>query len=245
MSYETALVTGGNSGIGRATAIKLADQGLHVIISGRDQGRGAAAVDIIRSRGGRADFIGAALQSEADARALATRALALTDNRVDVLINNAASFAFGPTENTTEDQFDQAYGLGVKVPYFLVAALAPQMAQRGIGSIVNVTTMVASFGMRYMALYGSTKAALNLLTKAWAAEYGPAGVRVNAVSPGPTRTEGTDAMGGNLDALVGPAPAGRPATPAEIADGIIYLATGASTFVHGVILPVDGGRLAV
>jgi NAD(P)-dependent dehydrogenase (short-subunit alcohol dehydrogenase family) len=96
-----------------------------------------------------------------------------------------------------------------------------------------------------VALYGSTKAALNLLTKAWAAEYGPAGVRVNAVSPGPTRTEGTDAMGGNLDALVGPAPAGRPATPAEIADGIIYLATGASSFVHGVILPVDGGRLAV
>lgn len=242
---ETAVVTGGNSGIGRATAIKLAEQGLHVVIGGRDQVRGAAVVDLIRSRDGQADFVAADLRSEADARLLADRALELTNDRVDVLINNAASFSFGPTERTSEAQFDLAYGIGVKVPYFLVAELAPRMAQRGAGSVVNVTTMVASFGMRHMALYGSTKAALNLLTKAWAAEYGPSGVRVNAVSPGPTRTEGTDAMGGNLDALVGPAPAGRPATPEEIADGIVYLATGPSAFVQGVVLPVDGGRLAV
>ena len=84
------------------------------------------------------------------------------------------------------------------------------MAARGQEAIVNVLTMVARFGVAGMALYGSSKAALTLLTKAWAAEFGPSGVRVNTVSPGPTRTEGTEAMGSQLDQLASLAPAGRP-----------------------------------
>ena len=87
------------------------------------------------------------------------------------------------------------YSLNVKAPYFLVAELAPLMAKRGKGAIVNISTMVADYGVSGMSLYGSSKAAINLLTKSWAAEYGPRGVRVNAVSPGPTRTEGTDSNG--------------------------------------------------
>jgi NAD(P)-dependent dehydrogenase (short-subunit alcohol dehydrogenase family) len=118
------------------------------------------------------------------------------------------------------------------------------MAERGAGAIVNVSTMVAEFGVAGMALYGSSKAALNLLTKAWTAEYGPRGVRVNAVAPGPTRTEGTLAMGDALDNLAALAPAGRPASPDEIAAAITYLATDAASFVHGAVLPVDGGRTA-
>ena len=118
------------------------------------------------------------------------------------------------------------------------------MAERGSGAIVNVTTMVADFGVDGMALYGSTKAALTLLTKAWAAEFGPAGVRVNAVSPGPTRTEGTAVMGEALDQLAALAPAGRPATPEEIAAGIVFLAGDEASFVHGAVLAADGGRAA-
>jgi NAD(P)-dependent dehydrogenase (short-subunit alcohol dehydrogenase family) len=110
---------------------------------------------------------------------------------------------------------------------------------------VNVTTMVAEFGAPQMALYGSSKAALVLLTKSWAAEYGPSGVRVNAVSPGPTRTEGTAGMGEALDQLASAAPAGRPALPEEIASAIVYLAGDEASFVHGALLPVDGGRVAV
>ena len=87
------------------------------------------------------------------------------------------------------------------------------MAARGRGAVINVLTMVAHFGVAGMALYGSSKAALTLLTKAWAAEFGPAGVRVNAVSPGPTRTEGTEAMGDQLDQLASLAPAGPPSRP--------------------------------
>jgi NAD(P)-dependent dehydrogenase (short-subunit alcohol dehydrogenase family) len=95
-----------------------------------------------------------------------------------------------------------------------------------------------------MALYGSSKAALTLLTKSWAAEFGPSGVRVNAVSPGPTRTEGTEAMGNQLDVLASMAPAGRPAAPEEIASAISYLAGDEASFIHGAVLDVDGGRNA-
>ena len=135
--------------------------------------------------------------------------------------------------------------MNVKVPFFLVAELAPAMAARGKGSIINVTTMVAQFGQPGMALYGSSKAALVLLTKAWAAEYGPSGVRVNAVSPGPTRTEGTAPMGEALDQLAAATPHGKPGTPDDIAAAITYLTTDDAAYVHGAILPVDGGRTAV
>ncbi|MEU6327975.1 SDR family oxidoreductase [Streptomyces sp. NPDC047049] len=126
-----------------------------------------------------------------------------------------------------------------------LAELAPEMAERGSGAIVNVSTMAAELGIAGAALYGSSKAAVNLLTKSWAAEYGPRGVRVNAVQPGPTRTEGTAGMGTDLDTLAAQAPAGRPATPREIAEAIAYLAGDTASFVHGVVLPVDGGRTAV
>src|SRR5207245_10317778 len=102
-------------------------------------------------------------------------------------------------------------------PYFLVAELAPLMAKKGKGAIVNLSTMVADYGAPGMSLYGSSKAAINLLTKVWAAEYGPSGVRVNAVSPGPTRTEGTKEMGEGLETLAAEATAGRPGAPGKIA----------------------------
>jgi NAD(P)-dependent dehydrogenase (short-subunit alcohol dehydrogenase family) len=244
-SSLTALVTGATSGIGRAAAVQLAARGLYVVVSGRDVERGEATVAAVRASGGRADFVAADLSDEASAKALAARALELGGGRVDVLVNSAGVFPFGPTAETSEAGFDTVFAVNVKAPYFLVAALAPGMAERGRGAVVNVTTMVAEFGAAGMGLYGSSKAALVLLTKSWAAEFGPAGVRVNAVSPGPTRTEGTAAMGEALDQLAAAGPAGRPGTAEEIADAIVFLATDTSSFIHGAVLPVDGGRIAV
>ena len=244
LTGKTALVTGSTSGIGRATAQELAARGAHVLVSGRDEKRGTQVVAEIRAEGGKADFLPADLRDATSARDLAQRAVQ-TGGRVDILINNAAIFEFGPTEATSEADFDAMYQLNVKVPFFLVAELAPAMAERGTGAIVNLTTMVAGFGQAGAALYGSSKAAVSLLTKAWAAEFGPRGVRVNAVSPGPTRTEGTAVMGDALDQLASQAPAARPADPKEIAQAIAYLTGEGASFVHGAILPVDGGRAAI
>ena len=241
----TALITGGTSGIGRATAKKLAKLGIRVIVVGRNAKRGDETLAEIRAAGRKADFIASDLRNASSAREVAKRAVELGSGHVDILINNAGTFPFGPTDKTTEEEFDRVYSLNVKAPYFLVAELAPVMAKRGKGAIVNVSTMVADYGVSGMSLYGSSKAAINLLTKSWAAEYGPHGVRVNAVSPGPTRTEGTEAMGEGVEQLAAQAPAGRPATADEIAEAIVFLATDQSSFIYGAKLAVDGGRTAV
>src|SRR5690348_15212455 len=198
---STALITGGTSGIGRAVANKLAQLGIHVLVVGRNAERGKKTVEEIRTAGGRADFIASDLRDASSARAVAKKAVEVGNGHVDILINNAGIFPFGPTHEMTEEAFDSVYSLNVKAPYFLVAELAPLMAKRGKGAIVNISTMVADYGAPGMSLYGSSKAAINLLTKTWAAEYGPKGVRVNAVSPGPTRTEGTAAMGEGIEQL--------------------------------------------
>jgi NAD(P)-dependent dehydrogenase (short-subunit alcohol dehydrogenase family) len=229
----TALITGATSGIGRAAADKLAQSGVHVMVVGRNKERGQKTIAEIWGAGEKADFISSDLRDAASARAVARKAVELGDGHVDILINNAGIFPFGATHETSEESFDVVYALNVKAPYFLVAELAP------------LSTMVADYGAAGFSLYGSSKAAINLLTKAWAAEYGPKGVRVNAVSPGPTRTEGTAAMSDALQQLAAQAPAGRPAAPAEIAEAIVFLATDRASFVEGAILPVDGGRTAV
>jgi NAD(P)-dependent dehydrogenase (short-subunit alcohol dehydrogenase family) len=241
----TALITGGTSGIGRATANKLAQLGIHVLVVGRNPERGKKTVDEIRAAGGKADFLSSDLRDAGSAREVAKTAIELGNGHVDILINNAGIYPFGPTHEMTEEQFDRVFSLNVKVPYFLVAELAPLMAKRGKGAIVNLSTMVSDYGAAGMSLYGSSKAAINLLTKTWTAEYGPRGVRVNAVSPGPTRTEGTDAMGEGLEQLAAQGPAGRPATADEIAEAIVFLATDSSSFVYGANLAVDGGRTAI
>lgn len=139
----TALITGGTSGIGRATANKLARLGVYVFVVGRNAERGKATVDEIRGAGGKAEFISSDLRDAASARAVAKRAIELGDGHVDILINNAGIYPFGPTHEMTEEGFDRVFSLNVKAPYFLVAELAPLMAKRGKGAIVNLSTMAA------------------------------------------------------------------------------------------------------
>ena len=237
---KRALVTGGTSGIGRAAAEALAREGAEVLISGRSASRGADVVAAIEASGGAAEFIHADLESPDDVRALAKRA-----SEVDILVNNAGVFPGGATHELPEKSFDEAFAVNVKAPFLLAAALAPRMVERGSGTIINVTTMVAEFGMAGLSAYGASKAALALLTKAWAAEYGPKGVRVNAVSPGPTSTPGTDAMGDGFAAIVSAVPLGRAALPEEIAETIVFLASDRASYLNGAVIPVDGGRIAV
>jgi NAD(P)-dependent dehydrogenase (short-subunit alcohol dehydrogenase family) len=120
----TALITGATSGIGRAKADKLAQSGVHVMVVGRNRKRGEKAIAEIRATGGKADFISSDLH-DASARWVARKAVELGNGHVDILINNAGIFPFGPTHETTEESFDEVYALNVKAPYFLVAEVAP------------------------------------------------------------------------------------------------------------------------
>ncbi len=242
---KTALVTGSTSGIGKATATALAARGAHVLIVGRNEQRAKDVVAEIEGGGGSATFLLTSLSNLKSAQDLVEWATEADGGHVDILINNAGVALLGPSKAATEAQFDETFALNVKVPFFLVASMAPAMAERGWGSIVNVSTMVASFGQAGMAMYGASRAALELLTKTWAAEYGPSGVRVNAVAPGPTRTRMMEAIPEEMvNQLAALAPAGRVAEPEELASAIVFLASDDASFVQGVTLAVDGGRVA-
>jgi NAD(P)-dependent dehydrogenase (short-subunit alcohol dehydrogenase family) len=237
---KKVLVTGGTSGIGEATARAYAAAGADVVITGRDERRGRQIGGSLVNDGLRPKFIRADLERFEDVQRLAKEV-----DGIDVLINNAGVFPFGPTHEVDGELFDATFALNVKAPFFLTGAVAPRMAANGGGAIVNISTMVASFGAPGMALYGSTKAALELLTKAWAAEYGPQGVRVNALAPGPTRTPGTEPMGDGLDQLAATLPLGRPATAQEVANAALFLGSAEASYINGAVLAVDGGRTAV
>ncbi|MET0494398.1 MAG: SDR family oxidoreductase [Actinoplanes sp.] len=242
MSTKTALITGSTSGIGRATAFKLARNSVRVVVSGRDTQRGQEVVDKIRSEGNEAHFIRADLLDAQSAVELAARATEVAGGALDILVNNAAIGTGGPTAGTEEPTFDAVLATNLKAPFYLVANIAPAMAARGTGAIVNVSTLAAKVALPGLSVYGASKAALDLLTRSWAAEFGPAGVRVNSVSPGPTRTPGSESLGEYLQQLAAQAPLGFVANPEDIAAAIAFLVSDEARFVTGTVLEVNGGR---
>jgi NAD(P)-dependent dehydrogenase (short-subunit alcohol dehydrogenase family) len=233
-----ALVTGATSGIGRAIALKLAEEGYYVIVHGRDASRGNSTVEEIESKGGKGRFVSADLISPPDVARLGAEAGA-----VDVLVNNAGFSWFGPTRDLDVPTFDGLFGSNVRATYLLVAAIAPKMVERGTGSIINLGSMAGQVGLAGGAAYGATMAARAALARAWAAEFSPRGVRVNTVAPGPVFTEG--ATRDRTEKLGSTTLLNRGAQAEEIAEVVAFLASPKASYMTGATIAVDGGRTVV
>jgi NAD(P)-dependent dehydrogenase (short-subunit alcohol dehydrogenase family) len=244
---RTALVTGSTDGIGAGIARTLAADGAHVIVSGRDPVKGEKVVADIAASGGSATFAGADLARGVTAvRELADSAQAVAGGPLDILVNNAAMLlAPAPTAEVGEELIDGALAVNVKAVILLTGLIAPGMAVRGEGAIVNVGSINGLFGMAESALYSATKAAIHSLTKSWADEYGPRGVRVNTVAPGPTTTDKTAVFADRVAPIIARTPSRRMGTTEDVGKAVAFLVSDDASNIHGATLSVDGGRSAI
>lgn len=247
LSGRTALVTGSTTGLGAAIARALAAAGASVVVSGRTKSRGDAVVAEIRARGGEAAFVGADLAAgDEEIRRLAAAATDAAGGRLDILVNNAATLLMPtPTADISERELREAFAVNVFAPFLLTGVLAPQMARHGGGVIVNIGSITGLRGAAGSAVYNANKAAIHSLTTSWADEYGPAGVRVNAVAPGPIATERQEEFAAHLEPVLSRLPSRRMSTPDEVAASVVFLAGDDAANIHGAILSVDGGWAAV
>ena len=240
LAGKKALVTGATSGIGRSIAVKLAEAGATVYVSGRRAELGKETVELIEQAGGTGHYVVADVANVDDVRKLAEEV-----GEVDVLVNNAGIFPFSPTPEQSLDSYQQVFDVNVRGTYFLTAALAPAMVARGNGVIVNVSSVAAVVGTPVGSVYNASKAAMDALTRSWAVEFGPAGIRVNSVAPGPIATDAAVQGAGEMfETITGLTALRRVGQPDEIAEAVLFLASEKSSYVTGAVLTADGGYVA-
>jgi NAD(P)-dependent dehydrogenase (short-subunit alcohol dehydrogenase family) len=244
---KIVLVTGGTSGIGKATALAFAEAGAKVVITGRREKEGADVASEIIKIGGTAAFVRADVAKDADV-ARAIDFVLSTHGRLDVAFNNAGVEIAGPLNEVTEGQYRRTFDINVwgvlnSMKYEIAA-----MLKTGGGAIVNTSSVAGHIALPQASIYVATKHAVEGLTKAVALEFAKQGIRVNAIAPGSIDTDMVDRLvgkdGDRRNWLLSLHPVGRLGTSEEIAAAVLYLASDAAKFTTGTTLLVDGGWTA-
>jgi NAD(P)-dependent dehydrogenase (short-subunit alcohol dehydrogenase family) len=247
---KIVLVTGGASGIGRATSVLFASMGAFVVILDRNQEQGSEAVAEIQKNGGQASLAIADV-SNASSCEHAVMKTVRSFGKIETLVNCAGMTRRANVIDTTEEDWDQVIGVNLKSVFLMAKYVVPVMKENGGGSIVNVSSGWGITGGSRAVAYCASKGGVVLLTKAMAVDHGPDNIRINCVCPGDTHTpmlyDEAEQLGLAKDALVVSGcerPLGRVGKPEEIAAAIVYLASNSASFITGASLIVDGGGLA-
>ena len=243
LAGKTALVTGAGRGIGRGMALAFAEAGADVALNARTETELKAVAGEIEALGRRAVTIAASVETADGARRVVESAIEQL-GQLDVLLNAAGTAIRRPAEEMTEEQFERQVNVNLRGTYFACQAAGRHMLERGSGSIVNIGSLTTSFGLPLRSVYAATKGAVGQLTKTLAVEWAARGVRVNCIAPGWILTPLTQPLHDDpkqSDWIVGRTPMGRWGTPEDLQGVAVYLASGASAFMTGQTLYVDGG----
>jgi NAD(P)-dependent dehydrogenase (short-subunit alcohol dehydrogenase family) len=239
---KTALVTGGGSGIGRASALALAAEGALVTVTGRTEATLKETVRLIEAAGGSARFVVADMTEEAQTEKAVQAAIA-DIGHLDLALNNAGyDGEYQLTQDYSTEMLDQMIALNVRGVFLSMKYELRQMVAQGSGAIVNMSSGAGLIGVPGFSGYTATKAAEIAMTKSSAVEVAPHGIRINAVAPGLVDTQLVAALDdATRESIAAGHPLGRIAQPEEIADSVVFLLSDKSSFITGVALPVDGG----
>ena len=247
MSNPVVLITGALTGIGRATALAFANEGARIVVSGRRDAAGEALVAELRSLGAQAEFVRADVRHENEVQNLVDKTVARF-GRLDVAVNNAGTEGKGgPITEQTAENYAATFDTNVLGVLLSMKHELRVMQSQGAGSIVNLSSTMGHRGAAGASLYTASKHAVEGLTKSAALEAAAFGVRVNAVAPGPIETAMLDRFTGNADrkaGLVAGVPMKRVGRPEEIADAIVFAASGKASFISGQVIAVNGGKTA-
>jgi NAD(P)-dependent dehydrogenase (short-subunit alcohol dehydrogenase family) len=245
---KVALVTGGSSGIGRATAQIFAREGAKVVVADVQVEGGEETVRFIKAAGGAAIFVKTDVSQPADVEAMVKKTVD-TYGRLDCAFNNAGiEGIIQPTVEYSEEHLDRVLAINLKGVWLCMKAELQQMLKQGSGAIVNTASVAGLIGMPGFSAYVAAKHGVNGLTKTAALEYAKHGIRINAVCPGAIRTpmfeRGARAYPGIEEQTVAAEPIGRMAAPAEVGEAVVWLCSEAASFVTGLPMAVDGGWVA-
>lgn len=247
-SGKVVIVTGGTSGIGRATAIAYAQQGAKVVITSRRVREGEETVKTIKDAGGEAFFIPTDIVQESDVKAMVDKTIEVFGH-LDIAFNNAGSYGENPSlSDQLDSEYERIMDVNVKGVWLSMKYEIAQMLSQGSGAIVNTSSILGMVAMPSVPLYTASKYAVEGLTKAAALQYAKSGIRINAVGPGAIETamfeKATDGQDEAKAYMAGLHPMGRVGKPSEVSNAVLWLSSDQASFVTGETLIVDGGYIA-